>query len=133
MEYSDLREGIYNHLVANVAAVGNRVFWGWTAPADSVKPFLTMSFAGELPSATGNKCALLMQLDVEVFGDESNILAIDPVADDVVRALALPVTTPAGRTIQLDYVRDARFDAWSEALRASMIRLKFVLPSDLWV
>ena len=89
-----------------------------------------MSFSGELPSV--NSCALFQQLDVEVYGDESNIMAIDPVADAIVTALRLPITTPRGKNLELDYLRDARFDAWNEELRVSMIRVRFLIPSDLW-
>ena len=141
MDYGDLREGIYDAICTGVPQVWDtssppkcKVFWGWTAPGDTPKPFITMNFAGELAPANGNKCGLFMQLDIEVYGEESNILAIDPIADLVVSVLhQQPIITPLGRTIYLKYVRDARFDAWSEELRASMIRLKFLLPTDFWV
>lgn len=130
MDYSDIRYGLWSHLCTQITAVSSRVFWGWTAPADTPKPYITMSFSGELPST--NSCALFQQLDVEVYGDESNIMAIDPVADAIVTALRLPITTPKGKNLELDYLRDARFDAWNEELRVSMIRVRFLIPSDLW-
>lgn len=73
-----------------------------------------------------------MQLDVEVYGDESNIMDIDPVADLVVSVLMQPITTSGGRILELEYVKDGRVDMWSEDLRASMIRLKFLIATDFW-
>ena len=133
MDYGDIRKGIYNHLCTEIATVSNRVFWSHTAPADSTKPLLEFSFAGELPPASGNPCGFFQQVDVEVYGEESNILDIDSVADAVVSALhQVPITTPASRIIYMRYVPSARFDDWNERLRASMIRLKFVFATDLW-
>lgn len=140
MDYADCRHGIFDALCAGVPYVWDsssppncKVFWGWTAPADTVKPFITMEFGGELAPVSGNKCGLFMQVDIEVYGEESNILAIDPIADLVITVLhQVPITTPKGKTLYLKYQPTARFDAWSETLRASMIRLKFLLASDRW-
>lgn len=132
MDYADLRTGIQNHLVTEIPAVTG-VFWRWTAPADTVKPFILMSFGGELPSANGNTCGVFQQLDVEVYGDETSIHLIDPVADAVFDALhQVPITTPDGRIIYLRYVPGSRFDDGSDKFKASMIRLKFSLPTDIW-
>ena len=137
MQYADLREGIYDALCTIPAIQDSssppvgKVFWEWTAPADTEKPFLEMAFIGELPSL--NKCAMHMQLEVLVIGDPSNILAIDPIADDVVSLLHhQPITTPAHRTLELCYVRDSRFDLWIEQLSACGIRLKFLVVTDFW-
>lgn len=131
MDYADLREAIYDALCAEVPAVGDRVFWGWTAPADTQKPFLEISFLGELPS--DNPCGTWMQLEVLVIGEESNILALDPIADTVGHALHnMRIPTPDGRAIRPEQTRDARIDGWSESLRANIIRLKFLIPTDVW-
>ena len=133
-----MREGIYDALCTIPAIQDSssppvgKVFWEWTAPADEEKPFLEMAFIGELPSL--NKCALHMQLEVLVIGDPSDILSLDPIADDVVSLLHhQPILTPAHRTLVLDYVRDSRFDLWIEQLSACGIRLKFVIPTDFWI
>ena len=131
MDYADLREAVFDELVAQVAAVAGRVFWGHTAPADTLKPFLEIAFLGELPSAT--PLGTMMQVEVLCLGEESNIMGLDPVADAVVTALDGPqITTPDGRTITLEYWNDSRIDGWSEELRANVIRLKFILPTDAW-
>jgi hypothetical protein len=139
MNYGDIREGIYNALctIPAIQDTGSppkgKVYWEWTAPADTVKPFLEMAFIGEVPSMNAGKCAHHMQLEVLCFGQPSNILDLDPVADAVVTLLNdKPILTPAGRTIVCNYIRDSRFDAWVEQLSASMIRLKFIIPTDLW-
>lgn len=132
MNYADLREGIYNWLCTKVPAVASRVFWGWTAPSDTTKPYLEMSFVGELPQVN-NPCGLFMQLEVLVFGDESDILAIDPIADLVVSSLhRQSVTTPAARVIKPQYVNDSRIDFWDESSRSNVIRTKFIIPTDFW-
>ena len=132
MDYADLREGIFNHLCSNVPSVGNRVFWGWTAPADTVKPFLEMSFIGELPQVN-NPCGLWMQVEVLVVGEESDILSLDPIADLVVTVMHnQQVATPLLRIIKPRYIRDSRIDFWDENLRANIIRLKFLIPTDFW-
>jgi len=137
MQYADLREGIYDALCTIPAIQDSssppvgKVFWEWTAPADTEKPFLEMAFIGELPSI--NKCAMHMQLEVLVIGDPSDILAIDPIADLVVSTLHhQPIATPAHRTLELCYVRDSRFDLWIEQLSACGIRLKFLVVTDFW-
>lgn len=140
MDYADLRYAIWEQICNNVPQILDsasppncRCFWGWAAPADTAKPFITMEFGGELAPVNGNKCGLFMQVDIEVYGEEANILAIDPIADLVVTVLhQVPITTPDGRTLYLKYQPTARFDAWSESLRASMIRLKFTFASDRW-
>jgi len=131
MDYADLRHGVFDELVAQVAAVGGRVFWQHTAPADTVKPFLEIAFLGELPSLT--PLGTMMQVEVLCLGEEANIMGLDPVADAVITALDGPeITTPDGRTITLEYWNDSRIDGWSEELRANIIRLKFILPTDAW-
>ena len=137
MEYADLREGIYDALCSIPAIQDSssppvgKVFWEWTALADTEKPFLEMAFIGELPSS--NKCALHMQLEVLVIGEPSDILSLDPIADDVVSLLHhQPIATPGGRTLELCYVRDSRFDLWIEQLSACGIRLKFLVVTDFW-
>jgi len=131
MDYGDIRHGLYDYLVAEIAEVGGRVFWEWTAPADTEKPLIEIAFLGEIPSP--NKCAMNQQLEVLVFGEKSNILALDPVADHVVSALHhQAVATPDGRTTLPEYVRDSRMDIWSERLNACGIRIKFLIPTDFW-
>lgn len=137
MDYADLREGVYDALCTIPAIQDSssppqgRVWWEWTAPADTVKPFLEMAFIGELPSI--NSCALHMQLEVLVIGEPSDILSLDPLADAVVTLLHhQPILTPDGRTLVLDYVKDSRFDLWIEQLSACGIRLKFLIPTDFW-
>jgi len=131
MDYADLREAVEIYLKAQVPAVANRVFWSHTAPADTPKPFLEMAFLGELPSAT--PLGTMMQVEILCLGAESDILSLDPIADTVISALDGPqITTPDGRTITLEYWNDSRIDGWSEELRANVIRLKFILPTDAW-
>ena len=131
MDWGDIREGIYDELCAVIPAVSSRVFWAWTAPADTVKPFIEMSFIGQIPSP--NKCGLHMQLEILVIGEPSNILSIDPIADLVVSSLHKQlITTPAGRNIECAYMRDSRTDLWHERLNGNCIRLKFWIPSDVW-
>ena len=88
MDYADLREAIWQQICTGVPQIWDtssppkcKCFWGWTAPADTPKPFIVMNFAGELAPASGNPCGLFMQVDVEVYGEEANIMAIDPIAD----------------------------------------------------
>jgi hypothetical protein len=132
MDYADIREGLYEHLCTEIPAVGDRVFWGYTAPADTEKPFLVMTFMGELPSLN-TPLGTFMQFTVDVFGEEGNIIAIDPIADDVVAAIhQVDITTPDGRIIRGEYRRDARTDFWSETFRASVISNRFLLPTDFW-
>jgi hypothetical protein len=132
MDYADLREAIHGHLVTNVPAVGGRVWWGWTAPSDAQKPFLLMTFTGELPSVN-TPLGLFLQYDVLAVGVEADILSLDPVADAVVTALhEVDIVTGAGRVIRSEYKRDARMDMWSQDLMANIIRLKFWLPTDFW-
>lgn len=138
MDYADVREGLYDHLCMYITEVQDsssppkcKVFWEWTAPADIQKPYIEIAFMGELAPVNG--CAVWMQLEVLVFGEESNILAIDPIADHVVSSLHnQDVITPDGRTIRPKYVRDSRMDFWVETPRANGIRLKFLIPSDFW-
>lgn len=133
MDYASLREGIYHHLVAQVGAVGGRVFWEWTAPADTTLPFIEIAFMGEIPSP--NKCAMHQQLEVLVLGQQSDILSLDPVADAVVTALhhqALLTTSSPPCSTELCYVRDSRQDLWVEQFNAACIRLKFLIPTDFW-
>ena len=132
MEYSDLRLAIYNQLCTTIPAVSNRVYWGWVAKADTVKPYLIISFTGELPSLN-TPLGSFMQFDVLAVGVQGGILSLDPIADDVVTALHnVDITTPAGRIIRCEYRRDARIDFWSEQLNGNLIRLKFWLPTDFW-
>jgi len=131
MNYADVREGIYNHLVAEITEVAGRVYWYWTAPADSPKPLIEFALIGEVPAL--NPCLALMQMEVLVMGEPSDILALDPIADAVVAALhQQPVTTPLGHVGRPQYVRDSRIDTWIEKLNACAIRLKFLLPSGFW-
>jgi len=131
MDYADLREAIYNELAVGITDVGNRVFWSHTAPADTEKPFLEIAFLGELPSMT--PLGTMMQVEVLCLGEESNIMGLDPIADAVVSVLDGPeIVTPDGRVITLEYWNDSRIDGWSEELRANVIRLKFILPTDAW-
>ena len=131
MDYADLREAVEIELKAQVPAVANRVFWSHTAPADTVKPFLEIAFLGELSGITPK--GTMMQVEVLCLGEEANIMGLDPVADTVISALDGPqITTPDGRTITLEYWNDSRIDGWSEELRANIIRLKFILPTDAW-
>lgn len=137
MDYQDIRYGIRNAL-ATIPAIQTgsppqgKVFWEWTAPADTPKPFLEMAFDGELPSATGGDCAMHMQLEVLCFGDPGSIHNLDPIADAVVTLLNdKPIVTPLGAYLRPKYARDSRFDAWVEQLNASMIRLKFIIPVQM--
>jgi len=132
MDYADLREAVYNHLCTNVPAVSNRVFWSYTAPKNTERPYLVMYFTGELPSIN-TYCGVWMQFDVLCFGEEANILSLDPIADLVVSSLhKTDITTPLGRTIRPEYNRDSRVDYWDEDSRSNVIRLKFWIPTDLW-
>ena len=135
MDYADLREGIRLEL-CTIPAIQDtssppegKVFREWTADADTPIPFLEFALTGELPSP--NKCALHMQLEVLCF--DSPDTTLDQLADDVVSLLHhQPITTPAGRTTKLDYIRDSRMDIYSETLKAWGIRLKFLIPTDFW-
>jgi len=132
MDYADLRKGIYDHLVANIAAVAGRVYAEWSANADSVKPFLEFAFAGELPSIN-TPLGMWMQLEVLVYGAEGSYMTLDPIADAVISTLhKQDVVTDDGRTIRPEYWRDARIDTWDETLKAAVIRLKFLIPTDFW-
>lgn len=137
MNYADTREGLINALktiptIQSGSPPQGRVFDLWTAPADTVKPFLEMGFDGELPSINGGDCALHMQLEVLCLGEPHNIIALDPVADAVVTLLNdKPIVTPLGNYLRPKYLRDSRFDAWVEQLNASLIRLKFIIPLQM--
>lgn len=134
MDYHDIREAIRSAL-ATIPAIqagsplAGKVYWEWTAPADTVKPWLEMAFDGELPSLTAGHCALHMQLEVLVFGEAGGYHTIDPIADAVVTLLHHQnITTATGKIICPEYIRDSRFDAYVDQLKASVIRLKFLIP-----
>lgn len=132
MDYADLRTAIYDHLVAEIIEVGGRVFWGWTADADTEKPFLVMMMIGESPSIN-TPLGLFMTVEILTVGEQGNILAIDPIADHVISALhQVDINTPDGRTIRLEYRRESRIDFWSEELRGNVIDSRFTLPTDFW-
>lgn len=132
MDTADLREGVYDHLVSTITDVGGRVFWEYTTPADTEKPLLEMAFVGDLPSIN-SPLGMFIQLEILVFGEEGDILSLDPIADSVVSNLHnTNVTTPKGRVIRPEYKRDSRFDWWNETLKANIIRLKFWIPTDFW-
>lgn len=131
MDYADLRTGIHERLCADVD-VGNRVFNGWVAPADTEKPFAIFSFIGELPSVNTH-VGMWQQVEVVILGEESSYATIDPIADSVINALDENyIYTPDGRRIFLQYVRDARFDTYVSSHNAAAIRMKFILPTDFW-
>jgi hypothetical protein len=133
MDTADLREGIYDCLVANVPAVGGRVYWGYTARADTVKPFLEFSFLSDVPSVR-TPLGMFHRIEVIVVGEESNILDLDPIADLVVSVLHDQVIlTPDGRYIRLEYRRGSKYDFYYEPLRANAIRIEFWLPTDFWI
>ena len=69
MDYADIREAIYDHLVAQVGAVSGRVFQGWVASPETEKPYLIFYFTGELPSIN-TPCGTFMQYEVLVVGEE---------------------------------------------------------------
>lgn len=139
MDTLDLREGLYDHICANVPAIWTadsppicKVYWGYTAPGDVKKPFIVLTFTGELPSLN-TPVGMFIQFDVDVFGDEGNITNIDPIADDVVRVLHhVNIITPDTRIIRPEYRRDARADYWSEDFRANVIHMRFLIPTDFW-
>jgi len=112
--------------------VSGRVFWQYTAPGDTAKPFLEFGFIGDAPSVN-TPVGMFVRFEVFVLGEESNILAMDPIADAVITCLHdTQVTTPLGRTMIPEYRRDGRMDFWVEAERANIIRLQFWIPSDFW-
>jgi hypothetical protein len=139
MDYADLREAIYDQLCLIPALLDTgspqkgKVFWAWTAPADTPKPYAFISFTGDVPSAR-TPCGMFVTFDVCVVGEEADILNLDPVADDVLDALhQVDIVTPKGRIIRCEYRRDARVDYWAEDIRANVIRLAFWLPTDFWI
>lgn len=132
MDYADLRSALAIHIKAQVPEVGNRLHSTWAGKADEVKPFLVMQFTGDLPSINTPK-GLFMGIDVLVIGEEGNILAIDVIADKIVTELhKVDITTPDGRTIVVEYRRDARIDFWIEEVNGLAIRLAFWMPTDFW-
>jgi hypothetical protein len=136
MDYADIREGIHDHLCNCVAGIDDassppvcKVFDEWTAPADTEKPFLEMAFLGEIPTVNRSKCAHHMQLEVLVMGEEYNIIAIDPIADNVVSCLHhQSVVCPSGARYEPQYIQDSRMDGHNQQLNASVIRLLFWIP-----
>jgi len=139
LDYADIREAIYDQLCTNVTGIHDsssppvcKVFWGWTAPADTEKPFIVLTITGTLPSLN-TPLGMFIQIDVDVFGGEGNILDIDPVADEVISALHnQSFTTPTGKVIRPEFRRDTRVDSWSEEFRANVIHMRFMIPTDLW-
>jgi len=132
MDSADIRKGLYNHLVANVPQVSGRVFWEYTASAETVKPFLEMAFMSDIPSVN-TPLGMFIRLEVLVVGEEANIIALDPIADMIVSIMhKQDVMTPDLRVIVPEYRRDSKFDFWYEILRASAIRLEFWIPTDFW-
>lgn len=136
MNYQDIRYGIRNAL-ATIPAIQagsppqGKVFWEWTAPADTPKPWLEMELDGDIPSL--NSCAYHIGLEVLCFGDMGSIHNLDPIADAVVTLLNdQPILTPAGRYLRPKYLRDSRFPSFVNQLNASVIRLKFIIPTDLY-
>jgi len=129
MDTADLREAIYNQITANVSA---GVYWAWTAPADTAKPYVTIAFQGDIGSAR-SPYGMFKRVEIMIYGDEGSIMSLDPIADAIVQCLhKRDITTPDGRTIRLEYRRDSYFDFWDEATRSAAIRLSFWLPTDLW-
>jgi hypothetical protein len=131
MEYSDIRKAFYNQLNTEITEV-TAVRSGWVPKADIDKPYLVVEFAGELPSINTH-VGIWMQIDVLIVGMEGDFLTMDDIADHVVRVLhKVDITTEAGRIIRPEYKRDSRVDYWSEDLNASVIRVRFWLPTDFW-
>lgn len=132
MDNADLRTGIRDEIVAQIAAVAGRVFWGWTAPAETPKPFVAVMFAGDLPSIN-TPLGLFTRVDVFVVGDEGDVHNLDPISDGIMSALhKQDITTPAGRTIRPEYRRDSRMDGWSEDFKGNTIRTQYWIPTDFW-
>jgi hypothetical protein len=132
MDSADIREGIYDQLVANVPAVGGRVFWEYTAPADTEKPLLVMGFLSDVASVNITQ-GMFIRVEVLVLGEQGTHMALDPIADLVVSSLHhQDVTTPDGRTIRPEYRRNSKIDFFSEDYRAAAIRLEFWVPTDFW-
>jgi hypothetical protein len=139
MDRADLREAIYDQICSLVPAIWGtgspaecNVFWGWTAPGDTEKPFIVLTFTGDIPSIN-TPCGMFIQFDVDLIGDEGNIMNLDPIADDIVSILhQTDITTPTGRIIRPEYRRDSRNDYWSEDFRANVIHMRFLLPTDFW-
>ncbi len=133
MNRSDIRKGIYDHLVASIPDVEERVFWNWTAPADSPKPLLEMGFLSDVRSFN-NPAGIFLRLEVIVVGPEGDFLGIDKIADDVFAALHhVNILTDEGRNIRPEYRGGSRYDFWYESLKGNAIRQEFWIPSDLWV
>ena len=125
MNYADVRVAIFNAL----ETLGNEVYWGWTAPKDAERPYITMSFTGEVPSIN-IPCGKFAQLEVLVFGEEANILQIDPIADAIIDLLDKQVLdTPSGGNVRPEYRRDSRGDWWDEESRSNVIRISFWIPA----
>lgn len=132
MDTADLREAVYDHLVANIPAVSGRVFWKFTAPADTEKPFIEMGFLTDVPSIN-TPLGMFYRLDLIIIGEEGNIIAIDPISDLVVSVLhEQDIVTPDGRVIRCEYRRNSKMDYWYEEFRGNAIRLEFWLPTDFW-
>ena len=132
MDSADLREGIWNHLNANVLSVAGRIYWGHTASAEMIKPFLVMMFRGDYPSVA-TPLGMFKKIEILCVGEEANILALDPVADEVIDAMHnQDITTPDGRVLRCEYRRDSYIDYWNEELRGNVILLSFLMPTDFW-
>ena len=132
MDIADIRTGIYNHLCTQVTAVSNRVYWAYSAPADTTLPCLIMSMGEDMASINSPK-GMFSQVHVSALGKEGSIHLLDPVVDAVVKALhKVAITTPDGRKIYPEYRRDSRFEAWDEDFKANVITVSFVIPTDFW-
>lgn len=130
MDTADIRIGIYNQLTGSVSAVNNRVFWAYTAPADTPKPFIYLTISTS--SSLLNPLGMFYVLRVYVLGQEGTAHVIDDVADDVVGALhKVDISTPEGSTICPVFDRDSRFEDWNENVRAHIVGLSFTVPVSI--
>lgn len=135
MDTADLRLGVRNQLVTELMGsppLVTNVYWTDTAPADTELPFLVMGFLEDMPAM--NPHGMFKQVEVLVVGEPQQVHNLEPIADQVIAALHdIYITTPGGRRIRLKYQRDSWLEFYSETLKATVIRLKFSLPTDLWI
>ena len=131
MDNADIRKAIWQELTDNITTV-TAIKTGYTPSAEQTKPYLVIDFTGELPNINSPK-GMFITFDVLAIGEAGDMLTIDALADSVVSTLHnTDITTSTGNIIRPEYRRDGRFDYWSEALQASVIRTAFWLPVDFW-
>ncbi|MCK9600914.1 MAG: hypothetical protein M0R06_17870 [Sphaerochaeta sp.] len=126
--YAELRKAIRDHLAAEITEVDERIFNGFTAPADTPKPYLVIEMSGEVPS-TSNSRRGWARFDVLSIGNEGDYLSLDPIADAVVVALDQQSVVLETGTMRPEHKRDSRIDMWIAEVNGTAIRDQFWIPA----